>query len=529
MDKKVLIAERIDENAVAALKEHVAVDEGYDLSQEDILQVIKDYDGIIIRSGTTIDEEFLNAAKKLKIVGRAGNGTDNININEATKRGVIVANTPESNTMSAAELTTAHILSQSRNIILANESTKNGEWNRAKFKGNEVYKKTLGIVGLGRIGALVAKRMRAFDMKVIAYDPYIRENRFKRYDVEKCETLEELIKASDYITVHTPRNKETYHMINEKHLPLMKKGVRLTNVARGGIIKEAAIKKGLEEKIIASAAIDVHEKEPCPVDNPLFNFPHVSVTPHLGASTIEAQENVGMNVIEQVIKALNNEIVPNALNIPTMNRKDLELTEPYINIMEKLGKVYFQLSKKPVSLVEIEYCGKLANMNNRLVTLSFMKGLLETVSDHRVNYINADIVAKKRGITVNERQNDTFYNGHTEFVKVRIKNGNTELTMGCTVSSKNEGRLAEFDGYDVDIVPGEFLYIIKNKDIPGVVGLVGSILGESGTNVATMQLGRKENDDKAMMIINTDSAPKEEVIEKLLSHDNIKFAKGIVL
>jgi D-3-phosphoglycerate dehydrogenase len=212
-----------------------------------------------------------------------------------------------------------------------------------------------------------------------------------------------------------------------------------------------------------------------------------------------------------------------------MNRKDLELTEPYIKIMEKLGKVYFQLSKKPVSLVEIEYCGKLANMNNKLVTLSFMKGLLETVSDHRVNYINADIVAKKRGITVNERQNEEFYNGHTEFVKVRIKNGNTELTMGCTVSSKNEGRLAEFDGYDVDIVPGEFLYIIKNKDIPGVVGLVGNILGESGTNVATMQLGRKEDDDKAMMIINTDSAPREDVIKKLLAHDNIEFAKGIVL
>jgi len=529
MDKKVLVAERIDENAVNELKKHVEVIEGYNLSQEEIVKEIKDYDGIIIRSGTIIDEGFLNAAQKLKIVGRAGNGTDNININEATKRGVIVANTPESNTMSAAELTTAHILSQSRNIIKANESTKNGEWNRAMFKGNEVYKKTLGIIGLGRIGSLVAKRMSAFDMHVIAYDPYIRDNRFKRYNVEKCETLEELIKVSDYISVHTPRNKETYHMINENHLPLMKKGVRLTNVARGGIIKEEAIVKGINENIIASAAIDVHEEEPCHKKNPLFGFDNVSVTPHLGASTIEAQENVGMNVIEQVIKALNNEIVPNALNIPTMNRKDLELTEPYINIMEKLGKVYFQISKKPVSLVEIEYCGKLANMNNKLVTLSFMKGLLETVSDHRVNYINADIVAKKRGITVNERQNEAFYNGHTEFVKVRIKNGNTELTMGCTVSSKNEGRLAEFEGYDVDIVPGEFLYIIKNKDIPGVVGLVGSILGESGTNVATMQLGRIENHDKAMMIINTASAPSEDVIQKLLAHENIKFAKGIVL
>lgn len=528
MDRKVLVAERIDENAVKELRKYVTVVEGYDLTQDEILKVIKDYDGIIIRSGTIVDEEFLKIAKKLKIVGRAGNGTDNIDINEATKRGVIVANTPESNTMSAAELTIAHILSQSRNIIMANISTKNSEWNRAKFKGNEVYKKTLGIVGLGRIGALVAKRMSAFDMNVVAYDPYIRDNRFKRYNVNKCDTLEELVKVSDYITVHTPRNKETFHMINEKHLPLMKKGVRLTNVARGGIIKEAAILKGIKEEIIASVAIDVHEEEPCK-NNPLFEFDNVSVTPHLGASTIEAQENVGMNVIEQVIKALDNKIVPNALNIPTMNRKDLELTEPYINIMEKLGKVYFQISKKPVSLVEIEYCGKLANMNNRLVTLSFMKGLLETVSDHRVNYINADIVAKKRGITINERQNEEFYNGHTEFVKVRIKNGNTELTMGCTVSSKHEGRLAEFDGYEVDIVPGEFIYIIKNNDLPGVVGLVGNILGESGTNVATMQLGRKENDDKAMMIINTDSAPREEVIEKLLSHDNIKFAKGIVL
>jgi D-3-phosphoglycerate dehydrogenase len=477
MDKKVLVAEKIDGNAVKELKKHVTVVEGYNLSHDEIVAKIKDYDGIIIRSGTTINEEFLDAAKKLKIIGRAGNGTDNIDIGEATKRGVIVANTPESNTMSAAEMTTLHILSQSRNIIQANQSTKKGEWKRAKFKGNDVYKQTRGIIGLGRIGALVAKRMSAFDMKVIAYDPYIQDNRFKRYNVEKCDTLEDLIKASDYITVHTPKNKETYHMINESHIPLMKKGVRITNVARGGIIKEAAIKKGLEENIIASAAIDVHEEEPCNENNPLFEFDNVSVTPHLGASTLEAQANVGMNVVEQVIKALDNEIVPNALNIPTMNRKDLELTKPYIDIMEKLGKVYFQISKKPVSLVEIEYCGKLANMNNKLVTLSFMKGLLETVSDHRVNYINADIVAKNRGITVNERQNDEFYNGHTEFVKVRIKNGNTELTMGCTVSSKNEGRLAEFDGYDVDIVPGEFLYIIKNNDIPGVVGLGGNILG----------------------------------------------------
>lgn len=528
MDKKVLIAEKIAPEAVKELKKYVKVDEKYSLERSELLKIISEYSGIIIRSGTIIDKELLINAKKLKIVGRAGNGTDNIDIEEATKHGVIVANTPESNTMSAAELTIAHILNQSRNVISANNYIKKGKWERNRFKGNELYKKTVGIVGLGRIGGLVAKRLKAFDMNIIAYDPYIPDSRFKKYRAKKCEKLDELIENSDYITVHTPRNKETFHMINERHLNLMKKGVRITNVARGGIIKEEAILKGVKDGIIASAGIDVHEEEPC-FNNPLFDFQNINVTPHLGASTFEAQENVGMNVVEQVIKGLNEEIVPNALNLPTMNRQDLKAAKPYIDVMEKLGKIYFQMFKKPVKLVEIEYFGKLSNSNNKLISLSFMKGLLETISDKRVNYINADLIARKRGILVNELIRDEYYNGHTEFVKIKIRNEKKILEMGCTLSSKNEGKIAEFNGYEVDIVPGKYMYIVKNMDLPGVVGEIGSILGNNGINLATMQLGRKEKGKKAMMILNVDTPPENDIINKLLNCNNIVFAKGIVL
>ncbi|MGM0379623.1 MAG: phosphoglycerate dehydrogenase [Bacillota bacterium] len=527
-DKKVLVAEKIDPKALRELKNKFSVTESYDTSRSKMLEIIKDFDAIIIRSGTLVDEKFLSEAKKLKVVGRAGNGTDNIDIDCATQHGVIVANTPESNTMSAAELTIAHMLNQSRNVIKANNSLKSGKWNRSIFKGNELFEKTVGIVGLGRIGSLVAERLNSFNMNVIAYDPYISDSRFKRYNVKKEDTLIDLIKKSDYITVHTPRNEETFHMINDDHLEYFKKGVRLVNVARGGIIKEDTIKKGLDQGIIKSAGIDVHEEEPC-LDNPLFEYEDVNVTPHLGASTIEAQQNVGSNVIEQVQKALNEEIVPNALNIPTMSRGELKDVKPYLEIMEKLGKIYYQISKEHVDSVKIEYFGKMANKNNQLITLTFLKGLLETVTDQRVNYINALVLAKKRDIDVNERYNEDFYKGYTEFVKITLKNKHEDVTLGCNISPKNEGRLVEYNGYEIDIKPEKYMYIVNNIDYPGVVGTVGTILGEEKVNVATMQLGRNQAYHKAVMLLNVDQKPEDKIVERLEADKNIISVKKIIL
>lgn len=526
--KKVLVAERIAEEAIEKLKQSFDVDVKFGLSKDEILACIHEYDGLIVRSVTMVDAELMQAAKKLKMVGRAGNGTDNIDVPEATKRGIIVANTPESNTMSAAEHTIALLLTQSRNIPQANGYLREGKWERNLFKGSELYKKTLGIVGLGRIGSLVAQRMKAFGMNVIAYDPYISDDRFRRYHVEKKETLEELIKESDYITVHTPKTKETFHMINESHLGIMKDHVRLTNVARGGIIQESAILEGVKSGKIASAGIDVHEIEPR-YENPLYDYDNVIVTPHLGASTLEAQLNVGMTVVNQVIAGLKGEIVPNALNLPTMHRDELDAVRPYIELAEKFGKMYYQLYASPIEMVKLEYYGELAEQETSMISIACVKGLLETVISERINYINAMLIADQRGVAIEQEKIEDYYDGFTSYFKVTIKNEKGTITFGGNLSSKGEGRLVEINGYEMDIAPGNSMLIIRNMDVPGVVGTVGAVLGEEQINVATMQLARKEAGEKAMMVLNIDGEMPERVLQRLEDAEDVLTAKAVKL
>lgn len=526
--KKIIITERIADEAVELLKENFAVDICLDDSREELLDKIQDYDGIIIRSATQIDEELMAKATKLKMVGRAGNGTDNIDIRGATERGIIVANTPESNTMSAAELTIGLLVAQSRNIPQANTLLKAKKWGRNQFKGSELYQKTLGIVGLGRIGSLVAKRMDAFGMKVIAYDPYISEDRFSRYGVEKKEKLEELVRESDYITVHTPRNKETLGMINETHLPIMKDGVRLTNVARGGIIKEATILAGIKSGKIASAGIDVHETEPTK-NFELLKFENVIVTPHLGASTLEAQINVGMTVASQVVSGLKGEIVPNAVNLPAIHRDELVAIKPYIELAEKLGKIYYQLNEEPIDLIKAEYFGEIGKQDTSMITISFVKGLLETIISHRVNYVNAMLIARQRGITVEDKSYEEHYSGFTNYVKITVTNKNGNFVLGGNLSSNKEGRLVYFDGYEVDITPGKNMIILRNLDVPGTVGLVGTILGEEKVNIASMQLGRTCIGGNALMLLNIDGEATEKTISNLTANEKVLWAKGISL
>lgn len=526
--KKVIITERVADEAVEKLKTVCDVDVKLGLPREDLLACIADYEAIIVRSATQIDAELMDVATNLKVVGRAGNGTDNIKLEEATKRGIIVANTPESNTMSAAELTVGLILAQSRNIAQANTFLKGGEWGRNQFKGSELYKKTLGVVGLGRIGSLVATRMKAFDMEVIAYDPYITDERFTRYKVEKVDKLEELIERSDYITVHTPRNKETFHMINEEHLDLLKDNVRLTNVARGGIIAEKLIVEGIKAGKIASAGIDVHEQEPSN-NTDMFDMDNVVVTPHLGASTDEAQLNVGMTVVNQVIAALEGEIVPNAVNLPTLHRDELDAIKPYINLGEKLGKMYYQLFSEPIETIKIEYWGDIANADVEMISIAFIKGLLETITSNRVNYINAMVFAEKRGIAIEERKLQEYYNGYTDFVRFRLKYKGGEFILGGNLSSKQEGRLVDFNGYEVDMNPGDRMIAIQNMDTPGVIGRVGTILGSEEINVATMQLGRFEKGEKALMLLNVDEEVQQGSLDLLEAQKDILWAKGLIL
>ncbi|QEK10945.1 phosphoglycerate dehydrogenase [Crassaminicella thermophila] len=526
--KKVIITERIDEEGIKLLQKHLDVDVCFNISREELLKRIHEYDAIIVRSVTKVNEELMNLATKLKVVGRAGNGTDNIDIPAATQRGIIVANTPDSNTMSAAELSIGLLMAQSRNIPQANEYIKGGKWERNRFKGVELYNKTLGIIGLGRIGSLVATRMAAFGMKVIAYDPYISDERFKRFNVEKKNTLKELIEESDFITVHTPKTKETYGMIGEREIEWMKPGVRLVNAARGGIINEKALLDGIKSGKIASAGLDVHEEEPC-FNNPLFELDNVIVTPHIGASTLEAQVNVGVTVAEQVINALKGEIVPNAVNLPTMHRDELAVMKPYIELMEKLGKLYYQLYQDPIEHVNVDYWGSIAKQDTEMSTIAFIKGLLEPVVEDKVNYINAMLLAEQRGIGIEQRKMKENYNGYTDYIEIKIVTKEKTFVIAGNLSSKREGRLVKIEGYEVDVNPSKYMLFIKNMDVPGVIGHIGMILGEENINVATMQVGRNARGEQALMILTIDDEVLEKSLEKLMQTENVLWAKGVKL
>lgn len=528
---KIIVTEKINDIAIEMLKEHFEVDVRYglDTKRDELLEVIENYDAIVVRSVTKVNEELFEKAKNLKVVGRAGNGTDNIDLDAATKYGIIVANTPDSNTMSACELTIGMLLAISRNIHTANKNLKAGIWNRTPLEGIEVYNKTLGIIGLGRIGSLVAVRMRAFGMRVLAYDPYITDERFKRFGVEKRENLEEMLQEADFITLHTPKTEETIDILSHKEFAAMKDGVRIVNAARGGIIDEAALLKALETKKVAAAGLDVHTIEPATADNPLFQFENVLVSPHIGASTVDAQVDVGRTIAIQVIHALKGEIVPNAVNLPTLHKDELLAVKPYIDLAEKLGKLYFQLEKLPIESATITYNGNLAKTDTEIITLGFLKGLLEPVVKENVNYVNAKLVAQKRGITVGEKKNLEQVNGHGDYITVKVRNKQGAVTLVGNLSSKREPRVIEINGYEFDADLTKYMLVIQNLDVPGVIGNLGKLLGEENINIATMQVGRDEKKEKAMMILSVDNKVLDENIEKINQVPNVILAKAVEL
>jgi len=527
---KVLVAERISEEGLAIFEAvpEIDVDVELKLSRNDLLKRIADYDALVVRSKTKVDGELIKKASKLKIIGRAGNGIDNIDIEEATLKGVLVANTPESNTMSAAELAIGLMLAQSRNIPQANAHLKNGKWDRNLFKGTELFGKTLGIIGFGRIGSLVSMRMRAFGMKVVAYDPYISDERFEKFHAEKKETVKELIEVSDFITVHTPKTEETIGMIGEKEIGWMKKGVRLVNDARGGIINEKALYNALKDGRVASAGIDVFESEPS-LGNPLFELDNIVVTPHLGASTNEAQQNVGETIARQVIGGLRGEIVPNAVNLPALNRENIESVKPYLKLAEQMGKLYYQLNRESVESVAVSYYGDIAGQDVDIVTLAFLKGLLEPVVKEGVNYVNAQKLAEDRGIHVSQKKDSIEKHQYRELMSVKVKNGKETFEIAGNLSAKKEGRIVYILGYEVDVNPTEYMMFIQNMDVPGVIGRIGTILGKGCVNIATMQVGRNNPGEKALMVLNVDGPVSKTVLDEISSKEDIMWAESIKL
>ena len=519
---KIIVTESIAEEGIQQLRDHgFEVDARFGIGREELLNIIADYDAIIVRSVTNVNKELLDRAPKIKVVGRAGNGVDNIDLQTCTSRGIIVVNTPESNTMAAAELAIAHAYALFRNLIQAVEAGRNHDFRRGNFIGKELEGKTVGIIGLGRIGSIVAKKLAGSNMRVIAYDPYITDERFENLGVKRCKTLEELLPQADLITIHTPKTAETIGIIGEREIAMCKDGVRLVNAARGGLINEKALYDALVSGKVAAAGIDVLEKEPNynkkpedqDYDNPLLHLPNCNITPHLGASTEEANYNVGTAVTKLVGQALNGMVVP-AVNMPPIKAGNMEEIKPYIDICEDLGKIYFQTEKTPVDMIEIKYSGDLAEKETDILTLSVIKGFLEPVVRSTVNYVNAKNILQNMGVSFIESKYSKLEK-YTNLVTVTFKNKDKELSVSGTVFAKTEIRIVDFFGYKMDFVPTDYVLAIQNNDVPGIIGKIGTCLGRHGINIDAMQWSRGKTEGKAESFVSVNQAVSKEVIEEL--------------
>ncbi|MGB4503431.1 MAG: phosphoglycerate dehydrogenase [Syntrophaceticus sp.] len=523
---KILVGDKIVDEALEMLRAEADVDLKIGIKQPELEEIIEDYDALIVRSVPLVTEDVIKRGKKLKVVGRAGNGVDNIDLEAATHQGIVVVNTPDSNSFSAGEQTIALMLASARNLPQAHLTVKNGGWGRSRFMGSELYGKTAGIVGLGRIGSFVATRLNAFNMRVIAYDPYIPLERFKRFGVERMETLNDLVRQSDFITVHTPKTEETIGMIGKEQFKIAKPGVRVVNCARGGIIDEEALAWALQEGIVASAALDVFSKEPC-TGNPLLEFDNVVVTPHLGATTYEAQHRVGTDLARYVLAVLNGEIVPNTVNIPCLLGEEIDTMRPILELAEYLGKLYYQLERVPLERVELSYHGEIAKKETGIITLAFLKGLLSPVMGNQVNLVNATWLAENRGIKVCERRDEASKSGHVSLISVRCLGNGTKVEYAGTLAWDKSPRIVQVNQYQIDVVPTPHMLFVEQIDRPGVVGFLASVLGEANVNIAMMQVARKAKGEEAMMILNIDSPVDDETLNKLRSFDNLLSVKVI--
>lgn len=526
--KKVLITDSIAEQGIQILKREpdINVDLKLGLTSEELIKCIWEYDAIITRSGTKVTAEVIEAAKNLKVIGRAGVGADNIDIDAATRGGIVVMNSPTGNTISAAEHTMAMILALSRNIVQAGSQTKLGSWDRKKFIGVELYDKVLGVVGLGRIGTEVVKRAKTFGMRIFATDPYVSPEAVQKLEI-KFTDLEEILKMSDYITVHVPLTPETHHLFSYREFEMMKEGVRVINCSRGGIFDEKVLYEAMVSGKVAGAALDVFENEP-PLGNPLLMLENVICTPHLGASTEEAQVNISIEIANQTIEALKGNIVKNAINFPYMDARTLEVIGPYLSLIEKIGSLQAQLVDGNISHVSVLYSGEPLISQTALLTAALSKGLLTPALAETVNYINAPLLIKERGLKVTESKT----NDHPDFstlISVSVKTNKGEKTVEGTIFGKNDPRIISIDGYHIDATPSGYLIVLYNDDKPGAIGQLGTLLGKNKINIAGMYVGRNRPGGKAVMIVNVDDSVSREVMEQVSMLDQIQSAKLVKL
>ena len=528
---KVLVADKISPKGVAYLRAQPGLEvvEAYGSSPEKVLELVKDVHAIAVRSETKITAAVFAAAPLLKVVGRAGVGVDNVDVEAATERGVVVMNTPAGNTIATAELTFTHILCGARPVPQAAASMKRGEWDRKSFSGIELFKKTLGIVGLGRIGGEVAKRAQAFGMRVLAYDPYLAPSRAKAMQVEGV-TIDELLKQSDYITVHMPLTDDTKYMIDEAAFEKCKKGVRIFNCARGGIVKEAALIAALKSGKVAAAGFDVFEDEPLAKDSELRSLPNVTLTPHLGASTAEAQESVGIEIAEQIADVLNGGVIRNAVNVPSIDAAALKVLGPYLDLGAKLGTLVQQIASAQIAALRITYWGKIVDLDANSVTRAIERGYLRRISGEAVNFVNAPFLLERLGVKV-EVVKSTDDSGYTELIQVEATapDGAKFSAAGTLVGKGNQPRIVSINGREVEVLADGKLLVLENLDQPGMVGEVGTILGKDKVNIADMSLSRLTPGGTAYMVVRVDSEPSEAARKIIKGHAAIKLAKFVQL
>jgi D-3-phosphoglycerate dehydrogenase len=528
---KVLVADKISPKGVAWLRKQPGLEivEAYGSSPEKMLELVKDVHAIAVRSETKITAEIFAAAPLLKVVGRAGVGVDNVDVEAATEHGVIVMNTPSGNTVATAELTFTHILCGARPVPQAAASMRDGKWDRKSFSGIEVFKKTLGIVGLGRIGGEVAKRAQAFGMRVLAYDPYLAPSRAQAMQVEGV-TLDELLAQSDFITVHMPFNDDTKYLIDEAALAKTKKGVRLFNCARGGIIKETALLAALKSGQVAAAGLDVYEDEPLAADSEFRKLPNVTLTPHLGASTAEAQDAVGIEVAEQIADVLNGGIIRNAVNMPSIDASALKVLGPYLDLGTKLGTLVQQIGPKQVASLRISYWGKIVELDANSVTRAIQRGFLRRINGEEVNFVNAPFLLQRLGVHV-EVVKSTADSDYTELIQVEATGGDGSVVAatGTLTGKNNQPRIVGINGREVEVAAEGKLLVLENLDQPGMVGMIGTLLGKDGVNIADMSLSRLAPGGTAYMVVRVDTEPSEAARAEIKRNPAIKQAKYVQL
>jgi D-3-phosphoglycerate dehydrogenase / 2-oxoglutarate reductase len=535
---KVLVKEKIGDSGVALLEQHFDVDLGVDWSEEELAQRIGAYHGILIRSATKLTADLIGKAANLRAVGRAGVGVDNVDVEAATKRGIVVANAPQSNVVTAAEHTLALLLALARNIPQAHASLVAGKWDRSKYSGVELYEKTLGIVGFGRIGQLVAARARGFQMRVIAFDPFVSAERYRELGVEKADNSEEIYAQADFITIHLPKTDDTKNWLNAAAFAQMRDGVRILNVARGGLIDEAALKDALDAGKVGGAALDVFPSEPM-TDNPLFGYPKVIVTPHLGASTAEATDRAGFQSAEQVVAALTGGVVSTAVNIPAIAAEDMAMLGPFLPLAGRLGRLAMALAEgSSVERIEAAFMGRIADFDTRLLTLAVIRGALQGHTEEQVNFVNAPTMAEERGIVVEEKRVSEAQD-YNELIRVTVIAGDQRVAVaGTGIGPQRVPHLVEVQNRRLTVELEPNVTVFRYADLPGMIGRVGTIFGHHGINISSAAVGHTpdgasqaagEDQRLAAMVVTTDAPVPRAVVEEIVASEGFVDGWAVVL